>query len=96
DVDATPYLFVPWAENKGDYNNGRKLTVGFTESGPPPSYDIKFWLWERSGQIYYNTKDEWLDNADKVPGDADGGWWKALVLHVNPSGGYKIKLVNLK
>lgn len=78
DVGIQKYLFVPWAASESDYKKNRKLAVGFTATGGGPDY--RFWLWENSGIIYYNTSDSWKPDADKVPGDSDGGWWKALTI----------------
>lgn len=92
DVDTAPSLFIPWAQSESDYKNGRKLAVGFLNGG---GLENKFWLWERSGDIYYNTADQWVENGSKVPGDAGGGWQKIFVLKER-DGRFSISLSNIK
>lgn len=91
DIDTAPSLFVPWAQSESEYNAGRKLAVGFWDNG---RLENKFWLWERSGQIYYNTADQWVEDGSKVPGNADGGWQKAFAFKEN-DGRLSISLSNI-
>jgi hypothetical protein len=37
-------------------------------------------MWERSGEIYYNTTDKWSETAPKIPGNSQGGGVKAFAL----------------
>jgi hypothetical protein len=78
DVETAPSLKIPWATSKDDYDNkSRKLTVGYWEDGKLVN---KFWLWENSGAIYYNTDNAWSATAPKVPGDSWGGGIKAFAI----------------
>jgi hypothetical protein len=78
DVETAPSLKVPWATSKEDYANSRKITVGYW--GENGKLVNKFWLWENSGAIYYNTADAWSQTASKVPGDSWGGGIKAFAI----------------
>lgn len=93
DIDTAPSLFIPWAGSESDYKAGRKLAVGLLNgSGVLENH---FWLWERSGQIYYNTEDKWVEQGTKVPGHSEGGWFKAFALK-GQDGRLSISLSNIK
>jgi hypothetical protein len=78
DIETTLNIAVPWAPSKGDYDNNKKITVGYWESNG--KLVTKLWLWESNGAIYYNTVDAWSATASKVPGDSWGGGIKAFAI----------------
>jgi hypothetical protein len=78
DIETTLTIAVPWATSKEDYDNSRKLTVGYW--GNDGKLVDKLWLWESNGSIYYNTVDAWSSTASKVPGDSWGGGIKAFAI----------------
>jgi|1186.fasta_scaffold712608_1 hypothetical protein len=85
-------LWIPWCGSQKDYENGHKLSVGFTGTG---GKDF-FWLWERNGQIYINSKDQ-FDGGSVVKPDAGGkGGWRLLELKPASTGGQSIRIVDIK
>jgi hypothetical protein len=92
-VEVVNGLVVPWAENKGDYDNGRKLVVS-TRVAKAGSIDQR-WFWERSGAVYFSTTDEWSASATK---EVECCYWYAMTVTYkgNSKTEYEVTLTQIR
>lgn len=73
-------MWVPWCVNDSDFTHNHYITVSLGTAG-----NQVFWIWEDSGIIRFSQVAKYDVNASAVPGNANAGHDKTLIVEADGS-----------